>query len=422
MSEAVLKDTTLWRWRFFVLDPYAIQDSRNSEKAKLEFEEALNEAALWAGEAPAKPHWPRSPNIRRRTERLYGSVWREIGGTNRILEARALLDAWYIQTGCAEEGVDRPGVILRILSAEKPWSDLGSVPTHSNSFMITKDVLCIQAELTRRLESGTAISLAAEMMGRSPRQAEHEIALVELSCGYLAIARDTEEALVFLTWESGDARGEPAELVHRLMPSLLLSQTKWRFIVEEFESKLLPQTHAKERELQAELDKVAVQKRNLRLLEAAAEAIRRIQVSFADMINQCEERLQTLRVNIANVERRSKSVVFGNKNKEIDDLLAEPMRSSRDQLEVDLQYFSLTQVKADRTLKSIAAMAEVRTRRLEFSIEVLLELFVVLEIFHAFPALAHDVDWRLRILIIIGLMAVLYGLVRLYVLWRSHHE
>jgi hypothetical protein len=69
-------------------------------------------------------------------------------------------------------------------------------------------------------------------------------------------------------------------------------------------------------------------------------------------------------------------------------------------------------------------MSEVRTRRLEFSIEVLLELFVVLEIFHAFPALAHDdvVDWRLRILIIIGLVAVLYGLVRLYVFWQSLHE
>ena len=115
----MLKDLTLWHWQFFV--KWRTQEE-GAQKAQhwQEFCGALESAVRWAGGSPAAYAMPA---YRRQTSvRIESIPWQASQGLLRTLEARALLDAFYIQNqmvlgsgvGCIRSGMRQPVVIQNL--------------------------------------------------------------------------------------------------------------------------------------------------------------------------------------------------------------------------------------------------------------------------------------------------------------------
>jgi hypothetical protein len=420
MSKAMLRDTTIWRWYFFRRGNSAGQGDR-AEDHETSFAKALGVVSRWAGQEVPFGKISFARHERTSSVGLYSSGWNEVGGLKKCIEARAMLDVCYIQSGCAEENVSNGDVIPRLAQAEQALPESES-PSHANQSLLGGSI-CIEAELTEKVDKRTAESLVRQLLSGLSQPGPIEVPVVDLNWGFLGIHSDiARDVWVLLVNGTDRARMHAEELLHRVMPPLFLARVKWRLIVDELEDTVIPHAYKLEAELSSVMDQVRTQPRTLTLLEHASDAIPRIQVPFAEILNTCEERLQTLKVNRGNIQRLLQATPLCKKKTRLTELLLSPLQLSSLQLSSDVRYFFLTQTQADRMLRGIQTMSALRSRRLETGLSVLLELFVVLELFHAFPELHQQLTWYSRVALIIVLMLTLYGVVQLYISRKSKSE
>jgi hypothetical protein len=113
-------------------------------------------------------------------------------------------------------------------------------------------------------------------------------------------------------------------------------------------------------------------------------------------LNGVEELLETLRINVANIERLFSDPLFEEHGPTLDELLLSPLRLNIEQFATDLRYLSMTQTQVDRALESIETMAAVRSVRRERTILILFGMCAFFGIFQAFPEL-HAIGWKWRL-------------------------
>jgi hypothetical protein len=400
MAEVMLKDLTLWHWWFF-LRSHSREHPDHLPQHWQDFSAALDSAVQWAGgwqvSVQARPD--RLPPARQTSVRLASLPWRESDGAKRTLEARAMLDVFYIQSGCAQEGAAGTEAVLRLKGTEWQWQ------RDAHSFL--GDAVCLEAELKRAEEKKAEViaqALSARWLGKPVRQVE----LVELDCCFFATPVGIEEEVwVMLVRDKDEARQQSAHFVHRLMPPLLLARLKGRVMMQEFEKHVTPRAQELEGQLGTALTQIEQQPRRLKVLEQSSEMIARHQMELTKELDQCEEVLETLRVNAANIERLLDDSLLAPQRAALDELLAAPLRQSVDQVATDLRYLSITQAQADRMLHGIGTMAEVRSGRFERILAILFGLFAFFELFHAFPELHEHipVGWRIG-LVLAGLIII----------------
>ncbi len=184
----------------------------------------------------------------------------------------------------------------------------------------------------------------------------------------------------------------------RLKAPNTLKKLKW---------KLLPAAHEIEAALVNDLDHIAGQPRRLRTLEQSSYVLSHWQAQLGDTISQCKEELATLQVNVDNVERVLQDKLLSAQKTMLDALLVAPLRLQTQQIESDLRYLSITQMRAERVLQGIATMAEVRSARWQRTITILFGAFVWFGISQMFPEiLAWPKTWRLVGLF--GTLVILY--------------
>jgi hypothetical protein len=393
---AELKDLTLWHWRFFV-DWHPRRNATERPRSWEVFGAALDDAMRWAGAVSplvsVTADFSRLALARHSSVRFASQPWRRTDGLLRCLEARALLDGFYIENGCALEGPADADAVARLKEADWHRPE-GGLPFLGGA-------VCLTAECPQATPDGDADDVAPGLLrawrGTPTPQAEP----VDLGFGRLAVPVGAdEEAWVLLIRDEDEARRRAAHLLHRLMPPLLLARIKGRVIMEAFERDLLPKAFDQEAKLDATLQHVAGQRSRLVSLERTNDEIARLQAAFAETLSQCEEMAATLEANAANLERLLADPLVGGRTA-LDTLLAAPLRLGASQVGTDLRYLGITQTQADRMQRSIGTMAEVRAGRWNRRTTVVLGLFVAFAALQVFPEL--PLGWRIGLSMLLPL-------------------
>jgi hypothetical protein len=433
MSKLLISEPTLWRWRFFITRGHPSQEFSVGDYKK-EFTPFFDDAARWAlNERPPSLDWPASP-FDGSAQRLYSSDWKKVGRTWRRIRAATLLDCSYIQTGCAFRstpederdtiggGRTGAGLFVSLRNEEASWAQRSLA---SDIFYVT-EAQCIEAELTEGIEPAKAKILAADLFGREP----DDIGLFTIASGFFGTVDDASLESEIVLWETGatpKVNEDRNIFFFRLMPYLMLARTKWRSLSRTYDAEISPEAHVDERKLQQHLKVMAEQQRNLKKLEESLLTISRLQVSFARNLNKCEESLITIDTNARTIERTVRHRMFATDRDQIDQMLIEPLRFTRDRIEIDIRYLSATDRQVNGTIEGTKIMAELRARRLETALTILLGGFVILELFHVFPELHEEFDSLYispleRLGVCVVLFAALIICVRLWVLWQSRRR
>lgn len=416
MPDITLNDLTLWRWSFFVRwhSPNRPDDL---DKYDAEFGNALDKAVKWAG-GWGNSLIPRleSPALARQTSVRFASLdWAESGGLLRALEASSLLDGYYIQAGCVREGRADEKTVSRL--GETAWR----CDRTAESFL--GEAVTVVGELppgeAPRAAEMQAASLFESLLGEPVRHLQ----TVELPWGVFAVPAGVgQEIAVLLVQSKDEARREAAQLLNHLMPNFLVSTLKGRRIIREYESFHLPGLRELEFGLEAHLTSLEKSSRRLESLEKASDRITRQQLALADQQHVCEEKLETLRVNIGNIERPLKAMYqrspeYGR----IEALLADPLRWRAEQIATDLRFTAKTYALAEQVLQGVNTLAQVRSARWERRVTLMLGLFVAFGVAQAFPERPapdnyQTLWWRLALVVITT--AFIYGVVW----WLSRRE
>lgn len=219
----MLKDLTLWHWRFFLRQRVRHERDEKAQHWQQELSAAVESAARWAGGGHAPVIIPEETLSRQSSVRFASLPWREQDGILYSLEARALLDALYIQTGCALPGTAGTEAVSGLKQADWPGE-------RTPAFL--GEAVCLTGELSQQATEEEARELALSMLERWFSNPPPQLEVVELPCGFLSDPVEvTEVVWVLLVRDDDQARRQAAELVQRLMPPLLLSWVKGQAIM-----------------------------------------------------------------------------------------------------------------------------------------------------------------------------------------------
>lgn len=344
-----------------------------------------------------------SPSSQQVSHRLATLPRREKGETLRELEARTLLDAFYIQLGQARQVETKPTAFASLFC----WvpTALGNASSHHAYW---GEAVCLCTEVDEGLSEDDLNELATVIAEKGLGQPVKRRVLegIQLPIGFFVLVPDAKpEAMVLLYFPS--AAHQASRFVHLVMPQLLLSLIKARLIAEEYRYYFLPKVHRQEQELDATLKQAANPRLHLEALERLSANISRQQATFIEGISTLEEQLQTLRVCMRNVELLLDDVVWGEQRQWARQALTGNMVLLIEQMETDLRYLRITQQQADLALQSLLTITGVRGTQWERRITLLLGLFAVMAVAQVFPELAWW--WRLAL---IGLGGTVVGLAR----------
>lgn len=405
-SMQALNDPEFYQWHFFLR--WHSRESKGHWKEHEEsFTTVLNEALNWAGETSGARCSTLSNVIPLQvSERLASADWRERdNGVLRNLEARTLLDTFYIQVGQARQGAYQSNVFSSFVR----W-----VPT------------MLDSESARHIYMGEAVCLCAEMKGGLPKNEDALNALIAeiveaggeaslpvsrpegipLAFGFLMpLPVAKQDTFVLLYPSSQTAR--VSRFVHYTLPQLLLCRQKALRIADEYHRFLLPRAQKQEQLLDSLLKQALKSKISLEQLEQLSTDISRQQASFVEILSILEDWLNIMRVNLHNVELLLRDTVW-NDQQQAHQQLTGIMSLQIKQMETDLCYLNTTQKQADLVLQSLHTLVNVRETRWERRIAVLLGLFGITGAVIVF----QDVlPWYWRIILLLAGVAIVYWLI-----------
>lgn len=384
MAEQRIRDPTLFRWLFFLRWHTRDNDEQRNEHVN-DFRKVLEKAWEWAdgdSELPSLPLFaPAAPQV---SHRLATLPWRERNGVLRTLEARILLDTFYIQLGQAREGEVEPSAFASLARQTTAVLD-SELACHA----YLGEGICLCGEVDEGLSEDALTELALAVVQHGLGYLEKQTALegILLPFGFFALVPDAERETMVLLYHSS-ATSQASRFVHFTLPQLLLNLIKARVIAEEYRHYLLPQAQNQEQNLDALLKQAAQPRLPLESLEWLGANISRQQAVFIESISTLEEQLQTLRVCIRNVELLLDDELWGEQRQMAKQLLTDNMALLMEQVESDLRYLRITQQQADLALASLITVGSVRSTQWERRITLLLFAFAVVELAQAFPEMS----------------------------------
>lgn len=405
-SMQALKDPEFYQWHFFFR-----WHSRESKDHRKEHEQSfitvLNEALNWVGE-PTEAQCSTLSNVisLQVSERLASANWREHDkGVLRNLEARAMLDTFYIQVGQARQGAYQSNVFSSFVR----WvpAALDSEPVqHIN---IGK-ACCLCAEVKEGLPDdeeklNSLIAEIAKAIGEASLPGSRPEG-IPLGFGFLIpLPAAKQDTFVLLYPSSQTAR--VSRFVHYTLPQLLLCRQKALRIADEYHSSLLPRAQNLEQLLDSLLKQALKSKISLEQLEQLSTDISRQQASFVEILSVLEDWLNTMRVNLHNMELLLRGP-FWNDQQQARQQLTGIMSLQIKQMETDLCYLNTTQKQVDLVLQSLNTLVGVRETRWERRIAVLLGLFGITGAVIVF----QDVlPWYWRIILLLAGVVMVYWLI-----------
>ena len=399
MPEQRIRDPTLYQWFFFLR--WHSRDSDEERKRHLNGFEAM----LWEAKALLDfdlPNLPASSStLPQVSERLVAVPWQLRDGILRELEARTLLDAFYLQFGQAKEGEGKPADFASLVR----WSPK-TLDNELSRHAYLGEAICLCAEINEGLSEDELVSLTKAIIenGLGKHISRMLPEGITLPFGFFTlVSEEGLEAVVLLYLDS--AAQDAANFVHRALPQLLLSRIKFRVIAKSYHQHLFPQTQEQEQMLDSLLKQAAQRNLPLEVLEHLSANISRQQATFIESISMLEEQLQTLQVCMRNIDLLLSDSIWNNQRQRAKRMLTSDIALFMEQVETDLRYFRITQQQADLALQSLLTITGVRGTQWERRMTLFFGIFAVMAIAQAFPELAWW--WRLAL---IGLGSTAVGL------------
>jgi hypothetical protein len=391
MSEPPLIDPQIFQYHFF-MRKHSREKRQQEEAHWKEFKQAVegdkqavegDKGALkWAGDTLSKSVYPETWGSRHGyTHRWVSSYYQAASdGTLRQMDARTLLDCYYILTGCALKGCFSPDEFANLKKAL--WEYTGE----KHAFL--GDAVCLTAEIppdTRPEQLKDLMRKSVCAWGEKPD--EGSILLTHFGAMYVPAEPDRRGWALF-TWQEEQAMKERDHLGYRVMPSLLLAWLKSWHIVSQFD---VFQVQAEEQEslLDAELKEYAERPCRLKTLESQSDRIAKCLIQFAETLSTVDELLLTLQTNVDNLERLLHHELAPHMPPEsvyrLQTILIAPIQTQVEQIRTDLHYFNITRDQADRTLNGIDTQTGIMSARWERGVTIFLALFAGAEIAQLLP-------------------------------------
>lgn len=407
-----IHDLTLYQWLFFLR-----WHSRNSEvnrEAQADaFIKALQEGWQWVVGVSGDLRSPnelkeqlkavdKSPQVSRRLAR-HG--WHKHNGTLRELEARTLLDTFYLQVAQVQE-VNTPVDKLGPCALERfTLTARDTSPSDHTSYLGEAVCLCVELEsaLTDEEIEATAVKVAERWRGSPASLLLH----IRLPSALLTLVPDEAHPTLVLTYAQ-DSVSQVSRWLYSVLPPLLLSLIKGRVIEGAYYEKLLPQVQQDEEKLGHLLKSVKQQELTLEALEKLDVTISTQQSAFIERLSKLEELLHTLKVNLRNIELLLEDPAWGEQRQWARQCFTDPIALLTEQMESDLRYLRITQQEADLVLQSLMIVVSVRETQWERHIALLVLAFTVIAVAEVF---ASELPWWARLaMIVIGIpIGILIG-------------
>jgi hypothetical protein len=363
-----LQDPALLRWEFF-MQRYYHDTPAQIEQRRDVFLGALQDALEWVDGSASTITLP-SVVDRRQSIRVKTVDWRPHGNEFRSLEARILFDTHYIQVGCAQDGLFTPDVFTQL--QESVWS-FEEASTQKDPLEDTRlgYAVCLQASWTKdhaELDAAQAQELARTMIEKTLGRRVDKTELHQLAFGYLIVPRReaaeaVENICVLLVKDDKKVLEDIGHLCHRLMPRLMLTQSKGQYLLKLFEERLSPESHELEAKLRTACKQSLDQMSRLTDLESSNHALaQQLGEVSATMLEQ-QELSHTLRTNLRNIDILLEDPVFAPCRKKLGDWLTKWLQLGNEQIETDLQYLRGTWEWGTQVVQSLGTMVQARLNR-----------------------------------------------------------
>lgn len=457
-----LSDPTVWTWAFYVFDSQPAESAFTSGDGHFGIllldhrslaREAVSSAAQWAGGvAPTtRLDWddiPPKRRSRRQSCRLYGQPWLDAeDGTRRCVEARCLLDAVYVQCGCAVPGPASPAAIEKAVRAawRAPEAELvrladpalrnvwkaatlqfeyegdADAPGLLDAFSMQLE--CARARIGSFLE---AYSVAKYNLSRFPRDNEIKVrGTVKLDFGWMMVIEKCdllqeaapstivtidvigtpngpdEQAALFVH-NNQVARSLAADFIHVTLPSLLLATFKSKYCSNALERLAYPSVGSGARDSRASSASARGRTPNLRALE---EETKKLTVAAQRCMSEVEDLrdiLNTVRVNAMNA--RSVLAGLGQGEKVLHGHFVAPMELLEAQCEADLNYVTTDANRLQAELNTVRTLVEIRAAQWTRGTTILVAVLAAMSVAQLVP----ELHWSYRLASSAGLGLVVF--------------
>ncbi len=383
---ARLHDPFRYQWFFFLSWHARDQEAQRRERADA-FGKILESAWQWAGEASPVPEVPselsRPPQVSRR---LAYRPWQEWNGRLRELEARTLLDCFYLQVGQAFSGPASPEAFSRLT----PYA----LPPHTpaiNAGAYVGENACLGA-----IVGDTALPPEWPETAREILQQElpHRKELPDLQrirqtalpvAGGMALPVTEGETEILILLYPQEAEEAISRFLYFVVPQLWLSRVKFRFIRRRYYEALYPTTQEQERSLNTLLKQGLEPRLPLSKLEALSARVSRRHASFIESVSTVEEERESLRVSLRNLQLLLEEPVWESPARERAGVLWEDLQLFLEQMETDLRYWKVTRQQSELALQNLLTVAGVRGAQWERRITVVLGVFAAIGLAQVFP-------------------------------------
>lgn len=419
---SVGKDLAIWRWSFFLR-----WQGRNPSEALEEhwqrFLPVLDSAIKWIG-GVSKTDLPTvAPASRQTSLRL---VSKELQGDEALpnaLESRTLLDSFFISTAVAKSGLCTSGDISdlrpRTWSAHKSIDDFEAVKG-----VFLGETECIWVEVPIKLTGKTAARISTILLTNWSGREDRQLVCTKFDFGFVCASPDPDENVFVLLINDNDiSREEASYFLHWILPQLWIVKLKVPILRNRFES-ALPKMYEWEKQIHTKINEALSTSRHIEGLEKSIDQLTYLSLNLSEVLGQCVNYLQTIKVNSENLDRVLSDSPFKGSGNQLKDLLVFPIRSLIEQFNVDLAYAEMEKNRAEELIKNFNAMSQVRQARWERLTVVIFGVFVILGVADAFPELTkeeNNIYWYFRLAGVIGFGALLYFITRLSSLvdrWR----
>lgn len=410
----LLTDPTVWHWWFF-LRGHAFDSQSKKDQHWTAFQPALHDAIKWAakfakneagkiGEKPVSDEamelenaWKLSNVKRPQTEppeNEYPLLFAKVptrDGEELIysFQGRSLLDSTYLRFRWTVPGAFDAQAFAEL--RQKDWR------YEKNPAPFLGEAVCLMAEVPATVDIRESKNIIREVLANWHGQDIREVKVIEFACGFYGITDKVEETVWVVLIRDGDqSRDQARRLANDISPRFLLAWLKGRFIRQEFDKSIVSSLNEKEKGLEDVLYQVTGVPRNnkLKALEDTTLAVTGKLEVFSTPMYYVNDYLQTLSVNIYNLEQLIKDPLFGEGSAMMDGLLVAPLRQSENQIKKFLEYKNITRDRARLKLEMDSIQVDILRERLMRGITILLGLFVIFGVVQAFDAELKAVGQR----------------------------
>ena len=411
MQQNILTDITIWRWQFYFRS-YGYDPNETATKCWELFKPLLDRSVQWAG------GWGRSKTQHEGaipdssgSFRLASIDWIRSGKEARSLEARAMLDVFFIHTGVAQLGESPLGESITLLRNAETRAD-------KNKETFLGEAVCVWCEVSRERESEIP-DLAKELLnawfGREIKCFE----LLEFVFGFAVLpSGEGEEFWGLLVWNDQVACTQANKLNHRIFPQFFMSNLKARALLQTIKHKdLTLVTHQTENKLDQLIKGTLTQKHSLSILERGISDLTQYRLVLSERINELSNYIATLEINVGNITRLMNSTTLSKQRDQLDVLFSMPLELELENAKNSFRYLQSSLSRSEQIAHGLESKAQILSAQWGRILSVLLGLFVVLGIPGVFPGITN-IYWLWRLLILIGMAFVLWLL--LYILSRRY--